>query len=558
MAVIDGKYEILSQRALDEQQTFFSATAPDGAALAIHWFDLTTPLQEASFERYRQLLRTLKKQGLAALHDIVSRPGAHYVVWYAPNSQPQTTAPPDLESALQAYGYSAAQADVRLDKTGRSVVYALAFGESDVPAAAPPPGPRVKGRARPSFGWHRLPTRWLRWGLGALLVGVGAGLFYTSFKSGVNDTLVTVPDLSAVNINEAARTLYRLRLAVVAEAAASAELPYSVLELFPKPGSALRPGATVRLSYALPAGQVALVTVPQLRGGELAGVAEQLEAAELRLGDVAYVHSNVAKNVVIAQSREAGQAPEGAAVHLLVSEGPQPQQTFLPDLVGLPLADARALAELAGVGVAEPETAADGRVAPGTVLAQSVPPYALVPVRGTDLRLTVAGGTEPPAAQPVPSLVGMTKGEAERTAAAAGYTLEVEAVANDADSLNLPEGVVSQTPPPGSATAGSSMSILLNQRPARVPRPAVRAVYRPLQERTLTYTFLVEQGVRETSARVVALTVADKSYEVAAARPVSGGETLTGEWRTSEFGPVTFQLFLGDDTRPYQQVKVNP
>lgn len=557
MAVIDGKYEILSQRALDDEQTFFSATAPDGAALAIVWFDLTTPLQEARFERYRQLLRALKKQGLAALHDIVSRPGAHYVAWHTPSNQPQTPPPADVERLLLAYGYSSAQADIRLDKAGRSVVYALAFGETAVPAAVPPPGPRVQTAPRPRWD-RRVPVELLRWGLGALLLLLGVGLFYTSFKLGVNDALVTVPDLSAEPVNEAAQTLYGLRLEVVTEAAASDETPYSVLELSPGPGSALRRGATVRLSYALPAGQVALVTVPQLRGSDLANVAERLETAELRLGDVAYVDSNVAKNVVIAQSREAGQAPEGSAVHLLVSNGPKPQETFLPDLVGLPLSDARALAQLAGIDGAELETAADSRSAPGTVLAQSVPPYVFVPLRAAELRLTVAGGEEPPSTQPVPSLVGMSRAEAVRTAADSGYTLTVDLVDNDVESLNLPEGVVSQSPPPGDAATGSKLTILLNRHPLPVPRPTVTATFRPLREHALNYTFFVEPGIRETTARVVALTLSGASYEVVSAQTVSGGEALQGEWRTREPGPVTFQLFLGGDTRPYQQVKVNP
>lgn len=553
MAVIDGKYEILSQRDLEDGQTLFSVTAPDGAALSIVWFDLTTAQQEARFERYRQLLRTLKKQGLAALHDIVSRPGAHYVAWYAPTRQ--VAAPPlELEPTLRSYGYTAAQADVRSDKAGRSLVYALAFGETAAPPQAAPPPARGRPEPRPP-----LPLWLLRWGWGAALLVVGGALFYTSFRMGVNDALVTVPDLTTLAANEAAQALYRLRLEVVPEAVASDAPPYSVLELAPGPGSEARPGATVRLSYALPADQVALASVPQLRGEALSSqVAAQLEAANLRLGDVAYVHSDVAENVVIAQSREAGtQMNEGAPVHVLVSRGPEPQETFLPNLVGLPLEDALALARLAGINVAEPDVQPSGRDAPDTVIAQSIPPNTLVPQRGTELHLTVAGGGLAPPENPVPSLVGMSRAAALATAAAAGYRLEVRPVDNDAESLNLPEGVVSQSPPPGGEAGGDSLSILLNQRPAPVPRPAVRASVRLRQQRELTYGFYVEPAIPKLQARLEALTVSGKKYEVLS-RTVSGGERLSGTWRTLEPGPVTFQLFLGSGPEPYQQMTVNP
>lgn len=561
MAVIDGKYEILSQRPLEEGQTFFSATAPDGAALSIVWFDLATPQQEVRFERYRQVLRTLKKQNLAALHDIVSRPGAHYVAWYTPGHQQKTAATAELEHTLRSYGYTPAQADIRVDKSGGSLVYGLAFGEtSTVPEPATPPGPRGQPAARPRLSLELLPLWVLRWGLGILLLLVGGGFFYTSFKLGANDSLVTVPDLTALPVNEAAKTLYDLRLGVATEAVASAEAPYTVLALSPVPGSETRPGSAVRLSYALPADQVALATVPQLRGNELsAEVAERLEAAKLRLGEVAYVHSNIAQNVIIAQSHEAGtRANEGSTVHLLVSQGPKPQETFVPDIVGLPLEDALALARLAGVNVAEPTTEPGGQAAPGTVLAQSLPPNTPLAQREVELRLTVAGGAAPPLERPVPSLVGMSRTEAERTAADAGYTLEVETIDNDTDSLNLPEGVVSQSPPPGSAANGDSLSILLNQRPVPVPRPEVAATVRRPRQRELAYTFYVEPAIPEIEARVRAVTVGGKTHDILTSQTVTGGEELSGEWRTREPGPVTFQLFLGTGTEPYQQITLNP
>ena len=125
MAVLDSKYEILSQRTLSDEETVFDAVAPDGTALRIAWFELATPQEELQFERYRQLLRKLERKGLAAIHDIVSRPGTHYVAWYTPNTG-WGKASPELEELLKTYNYATEHADIRSDKD-KGVVYNLGF-----------------------------------------------------------------------------------------------------------------------------------------------------------------------------------------------------------------------------------------------------------------------------------------------------------------------------------------------------------------------------------------------------------------------------------------------
>ena len=57
--MLDGKYEIISQRPLGPRSTLFDATAPDGAAVRVAWYSVN-PEEEAAFERYRKLLRALK------------------------------------------------------------------------------------------------------------------------------------------------------------------------------------------------------------------------------------------------------------------------------------------------------------------------------------------------------------------------------------------------------------------------------------------------------------------------------------------------------------------
>ena len=75
--MLDGKYEITSERDLSPRETLFGATAPDGTALHICWYDLNGAEDERSFERYRTLLRQLRREGYAAIYDLIARPGAH-------------------------------------------------------------------------------------------------------------------------------------------------------------------------------------------------------------------------------------------------------------------------------------------------------------------------------------------------------------------------------------------------------------------------------------------------------------------------------------------------
>jgi hypothetical protein len=83
MPLLDGKYEIISERALGPEQTLFEATTPEGEAVRIVWYELT-PGQEPRFEEYRRTVKSLKRSERAAVYDVVSRPGAHDVAWRPP------------------------------------------------------------------------------------------------------------------------------------------------------------------------------------------------------------------------------------------------------------------------------------------------------------------------------------------------------------------------------------------------------------------------------------------------------------------------------------------
>src|SRR5690625_7694832 len=90
----------------------FEASAPDGTQLRIIWFEVSEE-QERSFEQYRRGLRRLMKSGTAAGHDVVARPGAHYVVWYVPQGSRGSNAEAEVPQGLQAAGLRPEQADAR-------------------------------------------------------------------------------------------------------------------------------------------------------------------------------------------------------------------------------------------------------------------------------------------------------------------------------------------------------------------------------------------------------------------------------------------------------------
>ncbi|MGL4610195.1 MAG: PASTA domain-containing protein [Trueperaceae bacterium] len=546
MAVLDSKYEILTQASLGDGQTLYEAVAPDGTALRVIWFDLATPQQETQFERYRQLLRKLEKQDLAAIFDIVSRPGAHYVVWYVPSSG-KTKASPELAELLQRYGYPLGAADIRADR-GKAVLYSLNFDkpipEPQLPTTSPPPATRL-------FIPNWFSPRWLlAWLLGGALSILGMTAWTFGFLRRANDMIITIPDVRGQDVNEASEALHRLGLAVNLEPSPSNDTPGVVLSSEPAAGQVLRPRRTIHLQYALPSGQVALTTVPQLRGETLSSAIQTtLETAKLRLGNIAYLHANVQAGIILGQTHSANsQISEETPVGVLVSLGPKDIETFLPDLTGLPLETAYYFIELAGLPLPVTDYVTTTRQPNNTVLEQNIAPYTLVSRDETTVRLLVAGtNTASLAARGVPSLIGLSLEEAKRVAS--GYTLDIQ----DTSSPNLPRGVVDQIPAPGAES--SIINLTVNHPPEPLPNPNAFARVQKPNERLVPYRFYIEAGIASSSASIRAETL-QGDITVLRDQNVAGGQVLENSWKTKIPGPVTFILSLNGEI--YDRQTRNP
>ncbi|HEX7041401.1 MAG TPA: PASTA domain-containing protein [Trueperaceae bacterium] len=544
MPLLDGKYEVVGQRQLGVGRTHIDAIAPDGTPVRVEWFDLPAG-EEAAFERYRRLLKRLKRDGRAAVHDVISRPGARYVAWLKPEQGLPRADDPELLGVLAENGYPAAAADIR-GRGGRRLLYGLGFdGSAAAVEEAPPPRPRpLRAGARVQALEKASPVA-LSWALCGVLLLATALLSYGAFQRRVVDSAVTVPDVLGTDVRAAVERLSGLGLAVEVAAVPSEAEPGSVVDVDPSVGAELRPGRTVRLGYALAPGLVERTTVPALIGLDYPDeVRAALRDAGLELGEASRVPASAPDGVVLAQSVGEG-SPLGAGqtVDVLVSAGPAPAMTFLPDLVGLAVEDARALAAVAGIDpgrvVVDEVTSASGF--PGEVLSQAPSPHRPVPVQDTTLRLVVQAGAPPSAADGAPDLVGMTRARAEEVAAAAGWQVELRRVASRA----LPAGtVIAQSPPPLAAAEERSLLLVVNVHPVALRDPGVRAAVREPQPRGFDYAWTILPGIGTTTAQVYVTTL-EGQRTLVATRRVTGGEVLRGTYRTTEPGPLTFELFLG-------------
>ncbi|MDQ3398818.1 MAG: PASTA domain-containing protein, partial [Deinococcota bacterium] len=502
MPLLDGKYEIISQQPVDDTQTLFEATAPDGSAVTIVWYDLASAQEEWAFQHYRQTLRALKRQQLAAIFDLVSRPGAHYVAWLrAPQAQLASgRALPALHTALGALGRVPQEADIRADAEGKPQIYGLAFSSlaSEFSVLAPEPLPVSK--KAPMLGRERLSS-WLP----ALALGLlGLGFFYASLSLRTDNSLVVVPPVAGRDANDVARQLYSLGLNVDMEALPSSQAAGEALGIDPRPGTQLRQGRRVLLRYALPPGQLAEQEVPDLRGqtfdfseGE---VQRALEEEGLELGRVARIASEAPRGTVLAQAPSAGsRALKAGSVDILISDGPQEARTFVPSLRGLSLEDALEIARLAGIDesrvLVQRVSSRQGEL--DTVLAQSPAPNTPFSRDQAVLNLTVAGDVAfSPGATPLPSLVGMSRLEAERYIAQADFELgEVKEISD----ISLPGGVVMQEPTAGALPEGGAtlVTLTVNIRPVTIPELDATVEIGDPQPFEFPYRFLIEDGVGE-------------------------------------------------------------
>ena len=563
--MLDGKYEITSERELGERVTRFGATAPDGTALTISWYELETPADEHAFEQYRTLLRQLRRRGHAAIFDLVSRPGAHYVAWRLPEDVGALPVMAGaevgaLEEVLSAYKRTLTEASIYAPPDALPQVYALEFAV--LPKAASSQATPVSVAETKTPHWTTpVAAVWATvrpWSLAGVLGLSGILLLSLSLNRLLQSELVSVPDVQGQNVNAALTKLYGANFRSVAVPLTSPRPAGVVLEVRPEAGTPLRPGRTLSVRYALPAGSAPEAS-PDVVGQPLTQAEAELQRAGFLVSKLAHSYSPSPRGTVIAQSPDAATpAARGGHFALLVSDGPLGELTFLPDLTGLSQEDALGLAEAAGFDRSEVElerTPGNGTPA-GTVLAQNIAPYVSVPLSEAQLRLVLAApggealsGESGPNESGTPDFTGLDLGTAQRQARPLGLSVVVSA---QVSAPELPTGVVLQRPEPG-APLQESVRVTLNRAPVSVPIPEVSVNVAPAagteSVRRARYVWQLGQDAGGRLATIT-VTLADGTQEtVTRGQLVTANERLEGTYLTTATGPLIFTLTL--DAQPY-------
>lgn len=561
--MLDGKYEITSEQELAGRETLFGATAPDGTALSISWYDLETPAEERAFERYRALLRQLRRGGHAALYDLVSRPGAHYVAWRVPG---ETGAQPvagrgelgAIGEILAAHDRQLGEAQICALPGAPPQVYALSFAAVAGAAVTSSPTEPVTVRPAPIINYpvngsfNHPVSVWAAfrpWAPACLLGLLGLLFLLLSLNQLLRPELVSVPDVRGQEINTALKRLQDAGFRSTAVPLTSLRAAGEVLEVRPEAGTSLRPGRTLSVRYALPAGRSPEVA-PDVVGTTLTRAETVLSDAGFRVGSVARSYSSAPRETVVSQiPAAAAPVTQGGRFALLVSDGPLGELTFLPDLNGLPLEDALALAEAAGFarGAVRLERTPGNGIAAGTVLAQNIEPYIDVPLREAQLRLTLAAASSTPAGEGTgtPDLTGLDLGSAQRQARALGLSV---VVSGQVSAPELPSGVVVQRPEPG-APLPETVQVTLNRAPLEIPIPRVVATVQQVAvpEVSVRRARYVWQLGQDAGGRVATITVtlADGTQEtILRGQEVAANERLEGTYLTTATGPLVFRLTL--------------
>jgi beta-lactam-binding protein with PASTA domain len=197
--------------------------------------------------------------------------------------------------------------------------------------------------------------------------------------------LIPVPSLLGLPRAAADTALARagLKLGKVAEQE-SRYAAGTVIGQAPDPGDEVAPEVPIEIVVAI----AIKPTVPDLRGLTLDDATGRIEAAGLAGGAVARRESRQAQEgTVLAQDPLPGMRVEpGAAVSLVVAVAPPPT-VAVPDLAGMPRAEAARALKAAGLAIGEVSEKEGGK--PGLVLAQAPKPGTEVPP-GSPVSLVVS------------------------------------------------------------------------------------------------------------------------------------------------------------------------
>ncbi|MGA9161767.1 MAG: Stk1 family PASTA domain-containing Ser/Thr kinase [Actinomycetota bacterium] len=209
------------------------------------------------------------------------------------------------------------------------------------------------------------------------------------------------------------------------------------------------------------------VDVPKVVGLTVAQAQAQLDDAGLvvRMAEGRYSTKVPAGSVLKVQPAEGSTLERGDRVTLVPSLGPPPVR--VPNLVGMPLADAKEAVRDAMLEVGDVTKAFDERFDADQVIRQSVKADAEAP-QGSAIDLVVSKGPTP---VPVEKVIGLLQGEAVAVLEAQGFTVDVQEEFSDKVERGT---VISQTPTKGTdLQPGGTVTIVVSKGPPEFAMPNV-------------------------------------------------------------------------------------
>lgn len=200
----------------------------------------------------------------------------------------------------------------------------------------------------------------------------------------------TLPNLSNRTVVEASVTLDDLNLGY--EVASTEYVPGVakglIINQFPHAGTKVKEGRTIK--FVVSAGQ-RLIAIPALAGQSVRQAMLNLETTGLTLGEIAWAFSDtLPERVVVFSYPAAGtEIPMGSPVNLMVNRGRASSFTYVPQLVGLTLIEARKRIEDKNLRLGVVSQKKNNDYLPETVLKQSDPAGTELDM-GTEIDLVVS------------------------------------------------------------------------------------------------------------------------------------------------------------------------
>jgi len=283
--------------------------------------------------------------------------------------------------------------------------------------------------------------------------GSGSGGATTS-STATTSALVEIPNLVGQTQADATAALKQAGLVVLITKQASADVPADqVIATRPNAGGKVPTGTTIELQVSSGPN---LVTVPSVQGAGVADATAQVEALGLVVTTVEDSSSSVAVGNVISQAPSAGvDVKPGSTVTLTVSKGKQ--TSTVPNVTKMDITNAQNTLIAAGLVLGSQSEANDA--APiGQVISQDPAAGTSLP-QGGFVNVVVSKG---PVSATVPSVVNMSRSNAEAQITNAGFVANTEESAvTDPSQDGI---VISQNPASGSSQPqGSTVTIVVGR-----------------------------------------------------------------------------------------------